>query len=117
VRARGRSVSTPLLVLGYAANGLTVSRFGFLVGRRIGSAVRRNRVKRRLREIVRHHQMMVGAGWDVVLIARPPAATASFAELDRTVVWLLRRARLDMPAPHAAPEQSALGDQAPEAKA
>jgi ribonuclease P protein component len=68
------------------------SRFAFVAGRHIGSAVRRNRVKRRLREIVRLRLADVEAGWDCMLIARPAAAEASFAELERAVVQLFAKA-------------------------
>jgi ribonuclease P protein component len=102
VRNNGRSVSSSLLTLGYVANGTDISRFGFLVSKRIGGAVIRNRVKRRLRESVRRRQAMIAPGWDIVVIARPAAATVAFADLDRAVEHLLRRARLDVPPQHAA---------------
>lgn len=67
------------------------SRFGFVAGRQVGSAVRRNRVKRRLREIIRHRLERIAEGQDVLIIARQPAAEASFAELENAVVQLLQR--------------------------
>lgn len=88
----GRSWANPLLVLKVLPNGMDASRFGFSAGRRIGKAVTRNRVKRRLREGVRCSQ--VKSGWDVVLIARKGAASADFHQLKRSLDELLRRARL-----------------------
>jgi ribonuclease P protein component len=61
----------------------------------VGKAVTRNLVKRRLREIVR--KAALGAGWDVILIARPAAATATFGDLGRSVGELTRRGRLHRP--------------------
>jgi ribonuclease P protein component len=58
----------------------------------VGGAVVRNKVKRRLREILRH--LSVKPGWDVVFIARPEAATADFASLRKAAESLLSRAHL-----------------------
>jgi ribonuclease P protein component len=69
-------------------------RAGFVVGRRLGKAVTRNRVKRRLREAVRALYPRLAEGMDLVWIARPPLATADYATLAGAVEQVLRRARL-----------------------
>lgn len=67
-------------------------RAGFSVGKKVGGAVVRNRVKRRLREVVR-------ARWDalpeadIAVLARPPAATMSYQDLDAAMSALLERLR------------------------
>ena len=61
------------------------SRIGLTVPGSLGDAVERNRVKRRLREVVRKHLSELGPGWDVVLNARPPVKSASFAHLEETI--------------------------------
>jgi ribonuclease P protein component len=96
VRQSGRTSAHPLLVLSKLPNGLEHSRFGFVVGRRIGNAVLRNRTKRRMRESVRMRirKGEVAAGWDVVLIARYPIQNASFAQVDEAIGLMLRRAGL-----------------------
>ena len=94
MRARRQSWAHPLLVLYAAANEGGPTRAGFVVGRRIGKAVVRNRVKRRLREAVRALYPKLAAGTDLVWIARPPSATADYATLAGAVEHLLRRARL-----------------------
>jgi len=92
VYEQGSSWVDSLLVLKALPNGLAVSRYGFSVSRRVGKAVVRNRVKRRLREILR--QMALNAGWDIIFIARSPAGRAGYAELEKSVGSLLARAGL-----------------------
>ncbi len=67
-------------------------RFGFVAGKGAGSAVERNRAKRRLREAARQCQAAVGPGWDLILIARPPLAAAAQAEVNQALAGLLKRA-------------------------
>ncbi len=64
------------------------------MSRRVGKAVVRNRVRRRLREIVRRRLPQIEAGWDLVFSARPAAAQATSDDLRRAVSDLLARARL-----------------------
>jgi ribonuclease P protein component len=59
--------------------------------RSLGGAVQRNRVRRRLRELIRERIEDVGAGWDLLLIARPEAGAASYAELREAVRSLLAK--------------------------
>jgi ribonuclease P protein component len=96
VRRKGRTSVHPLLVIAALPNGLEHSRFGFAVGRRIGKAVQRNRIKRRMRESVRmmFQSGEIAAGWDVVLIARHPIQEASFRQVDEAIGLMLRRAGL-----------------------
>ncbi len=89
---KGSSWTSDLAVMKALPNGLTFSRYGFSVGRRLGGAVVRNRVKRRLREILR--LLPLEPGWDIIFIARPQAAGASFARLKKVVSVLLSRAGL-----------------------
>jgi ribonuclease P protein component len=87
----GQSWLHRLLVLRALQNGLPHSRFGFVVGKRIGKAVVRNRVKRLMREAMRARAAEVPRGLDVVLIARAPIATASFQEVGGALASLLPR--------------------------
>lgn len=92
VYKQGKSWANTLLVLKAAPNGLDISRWGLSVSRRVGKAVTRNKVKRRLREILRVTPLR--QGWDIVMIARPAVANAKFKEVSGTVAGLLARARL-----------------------
>ncbi len=97
VRARGQTWSNRLMVLSAVDTGLSTSRFGFIASKRIGNAVQRNRTRRLLREAVRHRLDSIPAGWDCVLIARPPLRDATLAQIDQAFFQLLQRARLWTP--------------------
>ncbi len=96
VREQGRATGTALLTLGWATNDLPFCRCGYAVGRRVGGAVTRNRVKRRLREIIRLELKAghIAPGYDLVLIARPGSAQATYQQLAADVTHLLQRAQL-----------------------
>jgi ribonuclease P protein component len=81
----------PLLVLYVAPNDLDRTRVGITVSSRVGKAVVRNRVRRRLREALRARLDLLGAGNDLLLIARPPSARASWAELCSALDTVLAR--------------------------
>ncbi|MBM2826687.1 MAG: rnpA [Dehalococcoidia bacterium] len=90
-----RSWTNRLLVLRARPNGLDVSRFGFVASKRLGNAVARNRVRRRVREAVRVQDLK--PGMDIVFIARVPAAEADYWSIKEAAVDLLIRARLHRP--------------------
>ena len=89
---KGSTWADNLLVVKSLPNGLSLSRYGFSVSRRVGKAVVRNRVRRLLREILR--SLSLNQGWDIVFIARPPAAAVGHAGLRNSATGLLLKARL-----------------------
>jgi ribonuclease P protein component len=91
ITRRGSSRSTPLLVLRWLRTDRSDSRVGLSTPRSLGGAVQRNRVRRRLREILRRRLDEIGPGWDLLIIARPAAGPATFADLGDAVDALLRR--------------------------
>ena len=80
---RARRVNQRLILFLWRPNGLEASRLGLTVSRRVGNAVVRNRIKRRLREIFRRAGELLPRGIDLVAVARPPASRLDFAELSR----------------------------------
>ena len=95
VKKEGRSERGTLLVLGVlqSRDGNSL-RAGFVTSKRIGGAVVRNRVRRRLREIVRKHQQDLRADLWIVIIARPKAARATYRELEDEWLRLAKRASI-----------------------
>jgi ribonuclease P protein component len=71
---------------------LPLTRWGFSISKRVGNAVVRNRVKRRLREVAR--LVTTRRGVDIVVIARSPAAEATYGELRECLEGLMAKARL-----------------------
>ncbi len=95
VRRDGQTVRGGLLMLGaLRLEQTTAFRVGFVTSRRIGGAVVRNRVRRRLREVVRRNQSALVDGVWLVVIARPEAAKADSATLEKEWLRLAQRAGL-----------------------
>ncbi len=92
IRRDGQGRANRLLVLKGMPNDLDRSRIGFVVGKRVGCAVVRNRLKRRLREMIRCTP--VKPGWDMCVIARRNAGGAGYDELKQAAQDLLKRASL-----------------------
>jgi len=68
------------------------ARFGTSVKKAVGGAVVRNRIRRRVREIVRLHRSEVPPGWDIVIHPRATVAKAEFAALATELMNLIRGA-------------------------
>jgi ribonuclease P protein component len=66
------------------------SRFGISVKKALGGAVVRNRIRRRIREILRRNRTEIPTGWDIVIHPRPSVAEAPFVPLEAELVRLLR---------------------------
>ena len=95
VKKNGRVYRGQFVVLSIAqANDATRFRAGFITSRALGGAVVRNRVRRRLREIVRKHQRELIDGMWMVTIARARAARASYEQLEVEWLRLAKRASI-----------------------
>ncbi|WP_322822421.1 ribonuclease P protein component [Chloroflexus sp.] len=99
VRQEGRTFTSPWLILTVAPARRRALRCGFVVSRRIGGAVQRNRARRRVREAVRLLLPRLTSGYDMVFTIRTPEVIdAPFTQLQDDITALLRQACL-LPAP------------------
>jgi len=92
VYKEGRRRTSRQFVVFYRAGGAPETRLGISVKRALGSAVVRNRIRRRIREIFRTHRKGIPAGWDIVVHPRSAVATAGFAALSSELLSLLQQA-------------------------
>ena len=89
---QGRHNSGRFIAVRSVPNEQPLTRYAFAISKRVGNAVVRNRVKRRLREILRLSGLT--EGYDIVIVARPAAAEADFQSLRTELMMLLKRAKL-----------------------
>ncbi|MCB0164722.1 MAG: ribonuclease P protein component [Anaerolineae bacterium] len=94
VRQVGKSNASSLMVLAFLQNELEHSRFGFVVSKRLGNAVQRNKIKRRMREAIRLRLVRIKPGFDVVIIARKPAGQVTFRAIEQSLDRLLAASQL-----------------------
>jgi ribonuclease P protein component len=73
----------------FRVNQLPHSRFGFSIKKALGGAVVRNRIRRRVREVVRCHRTEIPAGWDIVIHPKSKVERAPFATLAEDLLRLL----------------------------
>jgi ribonuclease P protein component len=92
VYTRGRSGATDLVVVYVLPTREGPIRFGFTVGKKVGGAVVRNRVKRLLRAAVREMLPEMTGSFDSVIIARVKSAQASFADISTALRKQFKRA-------------------------
>lgn len=90
----GESVATRGLVLYKIKNGQQETRAGFIVSKKIGNAVVRNRIRRLLKETYRNYVNETAKGYDLVFIARSPAATFDFTQAAAEMKRILKRGGL-----------------------
>ena len=80
------------LVLYARKNRLDTNRVGITVSKKLGHAVVRNRIRRRLREVYRLNEHRFQPGWDIVVVARSRAVDASFQRLTKSYLSLAQKA-------------------------
>jgi ribonuclease P protein component len=97
VREEGTAARGSLITIGSLPAPDGQSRAGFVTSRRVGNAVARNRVRRRLRDIARRYQHEIVIPTWTVTIARPAAAAATHADLEHEWLRLAKRTSILAP--------------------
>lgn len=91
---KGATCANRYLAIYCRRNGTGENRVGLTVSAKLGHAVRRNTVRRRLREIYRLHEQQFRCGYDIVVVARSRAMDAPYHELERAYLALAGRLSL-----------------------
>ena len=89
---RTSGVANGYVVLYARKNGTNTNRVGITVSKKLGHAVVRNRVRRRLREVYRLNEEKFSPGWDIVVVARTKAIHADFEKLTDAYLQLAEKA-------------------------
>ncbi len=84
--SRGKSLAMPHLVVYYRKNRRDHNRLGISVTSKLGNAVKRNRVRRRLREIYRTNEQKLKVGYDIIIVSRVKARYADYQTLERAYI-------------------------------
>ena len=92
--SKGKSAANGYLVIYCRKNGSRENRIGLTVSAKLGHAVVRNRLRRRLREIYRLHEQEFACGWDLVVVARSRAVDASYHKLEKSYLHLAKKLEL-----------------------
>ena len=85
------------LVLYCRPNRLNTNRVGITASKKLGHAVVRNRVRRRLREVYRLNEELFAPGWDIVVVARSRCVNADFGKLTHAYLSLAQKAGILKP--------------------
>lgn len=95
---KGKSAVSPYFVIYCRKNYREMSRLGITTGVKLGNAVKRNRVRRRIRELYRTNEHSIRCGYDIVVVARTRAIYSRYADLEQTFRKMLKKLDLDVSA-------------------
>ncbi|MBD0382259.1 ribonuclease P protein component [Paenibacillus sedimenti] len=92
----GKSMANHQFVLYYLAQPkLEQFRLGISVSKKVGNAVVRNRLRRMIKEIIRLNKDRMTDHYDYILIARKPAADMDYAQMEKSIFHVIRKASLN----------------------
>ena len=88
---KGKSAVSPYFVIYCRETRRPVSRLGITTGVKLGNAVKRNRARRRIRELYRTHEGELLPGFDIVVVARSRVIYGRYSELERSFRQLTKK--------------------------
>ena len=88
VYKNGKSFANKYLVMYVKENSLDINRIGISVSKKVGNSIVRHRVTRLVRESYRLHENIFNSGLDIVVVARPGAATVGYFEIESALLHL-----------------------------
>ncbi len=91
---QGKNAVSPLLAVYCKKNRLGCNRLGVTVSTKVGNAVTRNLVRRRIKEAYRMHEGEIRLPYDVIIVSRVRAASASFWDIEASLLGLLKQLQL-----------------------
>lgn len=91
---RARSLCADCLVIYYRKNKLNKLRLGITVTKKMGKAVVRNRIRRRIREVFAEYSSQIPPSYDIIIVSRSKAAHCDYAYLKSALRYLLAKAEL-----------------------
>ena len=95
--SKGKSAVSPYFAVYCRRTGRPYSRLGITTGVKLGKAVCRNRVRRRIRELYRTNEWKLRPGYDLVVVARTRAVFARYADLEHSFLQLAKKLELTLP--------------------
>ncbi|HHY70119.1 MAG TPA: ribonuclease P protein component [Thermoanaerobacterales bacterium] len=90
----GRRWTSPFFTMYIKKNNLGYSRLGVSVSKKVGKSVVRNKIKRRIKEIIRTNYGFIKNGWDIVFSVRPLSVDLEYTNMEKEVKNLLKRGRI-----------------------
>ena len=94
---KGKSAVSPYFAIYCRRTGRPYSRLGITVSVKLGKAVRRNYIRRRIRELYRTNEGRFAPGYDVVVVARSKASFVRYAELERSFLQMMKKLGITLP--------------------
>ena len=92
---KGKGFREDFLFLKIKKNELGVSRIGFVVSKKISrKAVQRNKIKRRLREVMKFYLSKIETGFDIVFLAKPGIGEKDFQEIKEIAQKIFKKAKI-----------------------
>ena len=89
--AKGRSAVSPYFAIYCRKTNRPISRLGITTGVKLGNAVKRNRARRRIRELYRTNEVRLAPGWDVVVVARVRSIYGRYGDMERSFLQLMKK--------------------------